>query len=57
MSACFTTTVRKYWLDAPIAQVASEDVPMPYNGRLELEAIPSVQDIVAAALDVLYRDR
>jgi pyruvate/2-oxoglutarate/acetoin dehydrogenase E1 component len=45
------------WLDAPIAQVASEDVPMPYNGRLELEAIPSVQDIVAAALDVLYRDR
>ncbi len=45
------------WLDAPIAQVASEDVPMPYNGRLELEAIPNEQDIVAAALDVLYRDR
>jgi pyruvate/2-oxoglutarate/acetoin dehydrogenase E1 component len=45
------------WLDAPIAQVASEDVPLPYNGRLELEAIPGEQDIVAAALDVLYWDR
>jgi pyruvate dehydrogenase E1 component beta subunit len=45
------------WLDAPIAQVASEDVPLPYNGRLELEAIPNEQDIVAAALDVLYWDR
>ncbi len=27
---------------------------MPCNGRLELEAIPSVQDIVAAALEVAY---
>jgi len=43
------------WLDAPIVQVATEDVPLPYNGRLELEAIPSVQDIVTAVRDVLYR--
>lgn len=42
------------WLDASIMQVASEDVPLPYNGRLELEAIPKVQDIVQAALDALY---
>lgn len=44
------------WLDAPIKQVATEDVPLPYNGRLELEAIPRVEDIVQAALEVLYWD-
>jgi pyruvate/2-oxoglutarate/acetoin dehydrogenase E1 component len=42
------------WLDAPIMQVASEDVPLPYSGVLELEAIPSEQDIVNAALEALY---
>ena len=42
------------WLDAPILQVASEDVPLPYSGVLELEAIPSEQDIVNAALEALY---
>ncbi len=44
------------WLDAPIAQVATEDVPLPYNGKLELEAIPSEEDIIAAAKSVLYRE-
>jgi pyruvate/2-oxoglutarate/acetoin dehydrogenase E1 component len=44
------------WLDAPVMQVATEDVPLPYNGRLELEAIPSVEDIVKAAKDALYWD-
>jgi pyruvate/2-oxoglutarate/acetoin dehydrogenase E1 component len=44
------------WLDAPIMQVATEDVPLPYNGRLELEAIPNPQDIVDAALEIVYRD-
>jgi pyruvate/2-oxoglutarate/acetoin dehydrogenase E1 component len=44
------------WLDAPILQVATEDVPLPYNGRLELEAIPSVEDIIKAAKEVLYWD-
>ncbi len=43
------------WLDAPIAQVATEDVPLPYNGRLELEAIPQERDIVAAVRDTLGR--
>lgn len=42
------------WLDAPIMQVAAEDVPLPYNGKLELEAIPTVGDIVRAAKDALY---
>jgi pyruvate/2-oxoglutarate/acetoin dehydrogenase E1 component len=43
------------WLDAPIMQVATDDVPLPYSGALELEAIPSVQDIVDAALKAVYR--
>ena len=42
------------WLDAPILQVASEDVPLPYSGVLELEVIPSEQDIVDAAMEALY---
>ncbi|MFC2031054.1 alpha-ketoacid dehydrogenase subunit beta [Chloroflexota bacterium] len=43
------------WLDAPIMQVATEDVPLPYAGCLELEAIPNEQDIVAAALQIVCR--
>jgi len=38
-----------YYLDAPVSRVATEDVPLPYNGALELEAIPKVEDIVEAA--------
>ena len=45
------------WLDAPIMQVAAEDVPLPYNGRLELAALPSTEKIVAAAKAAFYRDR
>jgi pyruvate/2-oxoglutarate/acetoin dehydrogenase E1 component len=44
------------WLDAPIMQVATEDVPLPYNNRLELEAIPNEQDIINAVQEVVYRD-
>jgi len=44
------------WLDAPILQVATEDVPLPYSGRLELEAIPGVHDIVTAVQEVLNRE-
>jgi pyruvate/2-oxoglutarate/acetoin dehydrogenase E1 component len=42
------------WLDAPIIQVATEDVPLPYAGSLELEAIPKEQDIVDAVQGVIY---
>ena len=42
------------WLDAPIMQVATEDVPLPYAGPLELEAIPNEQDIVNAVRSVIY---
>jgi pyruvate/2-oxoglutarate/acetoin dehydrogenase E1 component len=41
-------------LDAPIVCVTSEDVPMPYNERLELEAIPTEADIVRAVKEVMY---
>jgi pyruvate/2-oxoglutarate/acetoin dehydrogenase E1 component len=44
------------WLDAPVMQVATEDVPLPYAGPLELEALPSVEDIVTAAQETLVRD-
>jgi pyruvate/2-oxoglutarate/acetoin dehydrogenase E1 component len=43
------------WLDAPIMQVATEDVPLPYSGPLELEAIPKERDIVDAALAAIAR--
>jgi len=36
-------------LDAPIARVASLDVPMPYNRHLEAAALPASGDIVKAA--------
>ncbi len=39
-------------LDAPIARVSQEDVPMPYNERLEKAVLPSVEKIVAAAKKV-----
>ncbi len=43
-------------LDAPVGLVASEDVPMPYNHRLELAVQPSVEKVVKAVNQVLYRD-
>lgn len=41
-------------LDAPVELVSSEDVPMPYNHKLELAVQPSVEKILAAAKRVLY---
>jgi len=43
------------YLDAPVELVSSEDVPMPYNHKLELAAQPSVEKIVRAVKSVLYR--
>jgi pyruvate dehydrogenase E1 component beta subunit len=42
-------------LDAPIRRVASKDAPIPYNRHLEASMLPSVERIVAAVHDVLYR--
>jgi len=41
-------------LDAPVELIASEDVPMPYNHKLELEAQPSIKKIVDAVKNALY---
>jgi len=41
-------------LDAPVELVSSEDVPMPYNHRLELAVQPSVDKVVRAARKALY---
>ena len=44
------------YLDAPPARIAGKDVPMPYAANLERLALPTVDDIVAAAKSVLYRN-
>ena len=43
------------WLDAPIARVTGEDVPMPYAANLEKLALPSVEKVIEAAKAVCYR--
>ena len=42
-------------LDAPIRRVTSKDTPVPYNRTLEASVLPSVDRVVAAVKDVLYR--
>ncbi len=41
------------YLDAPIKRVAGREVPMPYSKVLERAAIPSADDVVAAAREAL----
>ncbi|MCC9622975.1 pyruvate dehydrogenase complex E1 component subunit beta [Thalassospira sp. MA62] len=43
------------YLDAPVARVTGEDVPMPYAANLEALALPQDSHIVAAAKAVCYR--
>jgi pyruvate dehydrogenase E1 component beta subunit len=43
------------WLDAPPVRITGKDVPMPYAARLEKLALPTVEDVVAAAKAVCYR--
>ncbi len=42
-------------LDAPVEVVSSEDIPMPYNHKLELAAQPSMEKVIEAANRVLYQ--
>jgi len=44
-----------YDLDAPVARVCSEEVPIPYAKHLEDAALPQAAKIVAAAHEVLGR--
>jgi len=41
------------YVDAPIKRVAQKEVPLPYNRTLEQMALPQVDDIVAAVLEVM----
>jgi len=43
------------FLDAPPVRITGKDVPMPYAANLEKMALPSIDDIVAAAKSVCYR--
>jgi pyruvate dehydrogenase E1 component beta subunit len=43
------------YLDAPPMKVTGKDVPMPYAANLEKLALPSVDDVIAAAKAVCYR--
>ena len=44
------------YLDAPPTKVTGKDVPMPYAANLEKLALPHVEDVIAAAKAVLYRE-
>ena len=41
-------------LDAPVLRVSQEDVPMPYNERLEKAVLPSTEKLIAAVNKVCY---
>jgi pyruvate dehydrogenase E1 component beta subunit len=43
-------------LDAPVLRVTSEDVPMPYNKKLERAAKPNPDKVIAAVKRVAYLD-
>ncbi len=43
------------YLDAPPLKITGKDVPMPYAANLEKLALPTVDEIVAAAKSVCYR--
>ena len=41
-------------LDAPIARVSQEDVPMPYNENLEKAVLPNIDKLISAVKEVCY---
>jgi pyruvate dehydrogenase E1 component beta subunit len=43
------------WLDAPVARVTGEDVPLPYAANLEKLALPNPDKIAAAVRKACYR--
>lgn len=45
-----------YELDAPVARVASAEVPMPYAAHLEQAVLPQVEDIVTTARALVRGD-
>ena len=43
------------YLDAPVVRVTQEDVPLPYAHNLEKASLPSVEKVVAAVHNVMYK--
>ncbi|WP_455478549.1 pyruvate dehydrogenase complex E1 component subunit beta [Bartonella sp. B10] len=43
------------YLDAPVATIASKDIPLPYAANLEKLALPSIGEIVEAVKAVTYK--
>lgn len=43
------------YLDGPIVRLAGSDTPIPYNPELEKAVIPSVNEIVSAAIKLMNR--
>lgn len=43
------------YLDAPVARIGMDEVPMPYNAALERKLIPNAARIAEAARAVCYR--
>ena len=43
------------YLDAPVTRITGADVPMPYAANLEKLAMPTIEDITAAAKAVCYK--
>ncbi len=41
------------WLDGPVMRVGSKDVPWPYNRVLEQDILPTADDVVEAARQVI----
>ena len=41
------------YLEAPIVRLAGRDMPIPYNRALEAHAVPQVEDILAAARNLV----
>lgn len=44
------------YLDAPIERVTQEDVPLPYNSKLEKASLPNIDKVIRAVKRVLYID-
>jgi len=44
------------YLDAPPLKITGKDVPMPYAANLEKLALPGLDEVIAAAKSVLYRE-
>jgi pyruvate dehydrogenase E1 component beta subunit len=42
-------------LDAPIARVCSEDVPVPFDHYLEMAMQPSVEKVIAKVKEICNR--